>query len=505
MAILQKIYSHEPQRLAGRAGNTLITYGRLCSDIDGMAHWLLGDHGLKPGERVSLHVKDPGNPDYWEWIMHLAAIRAGLVQSTDSLPAPLATDPALPPYAAAIGHLDKLPDQAAPARKIAFAPPGNAPLSEQIAIKPSGRSLDGLERHAGRLLSTSGTTGRPKGILWNAELLDGRLEQVRAIGDIRPDTVILTLLGMLTTTGLRYPIAAWQIGATVLLTTIGEQRANLADLSGMSTFLATSPFRMQQILRLLPNEWPGKANRTIELFGGRVPPLLRQKTLAHCCTALRMSYGATEVGRVAAGDAALVDRDSGAVGMVEPGIVVEIIGPDGNPCPAGQPGTVRMRSQYMARGYIGLAPEAAAETPFRDGWFYPGDLGVLYEDGLFAITGRTAETINVSGAKISPIPLEERIGALPEVEDVCILSLQMDASDILAAATVCSDDVDLELLRRKMQPLVPRQFPFVVVRVTSIPRNAMGRIPRAQVSRSLERSIRKNMGRRKAKTPTPQR
>ena len=84
----------------------------------------------------------------------------------------------------------------------------------------------------------------------------------------------------------------------------------------------------------------------------------------------------------------------------------------------------------------------------RDGWFYPGDFGVLHEDGLFAITGRLAETINLSGAKLSPLVLEDRISRLPEVKDVCVVSLPMDQSDMLTVAVDCAGEVDLAALRK---------------------------------------------------------
>ena len=78
MAILEPIYSHVRDRIAVRAGQSLITYGRLTDDVDSMAYWLLGQ-GLTPGDRVTLHPGNLANTSYWDWIMHLGAIRAGLV------------------------------------------------------------------------------------------------------------------------------------------------------------------------------------------------------------------------------------------------------------------------------------------------------------------------------------------------------------------------------------------------------------------------------------------
>jgi len=484
MAILEPIYTHDRERVAARVGKTLITYGRLCADIDSMAHWLLGE-GLKPGDRVTLHSQVVANTSYWDWIMHLGAIRAGLVQSTGGMPPAVAASGAIGPYAAAVGLVETLAPKANPARKLAFSPQSSAPLAEQLEIKDAKRKLDGLEAQSVRLLATSGTTGRPKVVAWDATLFEARLKQVREIGDLTPDTALLTLLGLITTTGLRYPIAAWQLGATVLLATFGEEEPDLADLTAASTFLATSPFRMQEVLRQAPGEWPGRETRVVELFGGRVPPMLREQVLARCCSTLRMSYGATEVGRVAAGDTNLVDRNPGAVGMIEPGIIVEIVDAKGNAKPAGEPGIVRMKSDFMVGGYAGQPVAAGARAPFREGWFYPGDVGIVYEDGLFAITGRTSETLNLAGAKLSPITIEERLARLPEVQDVCVVAMQLDRGDVLTAAVVCAPGTDFKALRKAMRPLLPRQFPFMLFSVPKIPRNAMGRIPRQAVAKQL--------------------
>ena len=486
--ILAPLFEQDGSRPAAKAAEVTITYGRLCADINAMAHWLLGN-GLQPGERITIHTKDPGNPDYWDWIMHLGAMRAGLAQSTGGMPPAVAMTGALGPYAAALGHLDQMHPAASPRMKLPFAPEGEEPLMEQLSVQDSGIDLEGLEKQTARLLSTSGTTGRPKVIRWDSEMLAGRLEQVRNIGDMTAETRLFTALGMITTTGLRYPLAAWQIGAFVFLASIAGKRTDLREILDNSTFLATSPFRMQGIVQTAPGEWGNRKQRVIELFGGRVPPALHDELLAHCCSALKMSYGATEVGRVAAGDTILVERHPGAVGMIEPDVTLQTVDAAGAPVLPGQKGIVRIKSKYMCHGYVGQTD--GPQSSFRDGWFYPGDIGILFEDGLFAVAGRLSETINLSGAKLSPLVLEQRISKLPEVQDVCALALNTRETDVLAIAVVCPAETDLKALRAKMLEHLPRKFPIMVIRVPQIPRNAMGRVPRQEFSALLLAEISK--------------
>ena len=500
MTILTPIFAQDSDRVAILAGKQVITYGRLCEDIDSMAHWLF-DSGLEPGDRITIHVNNVANPDYWDWIMHLGAIRAGLVHSTGAMPPQIARTGALGPYKAAVGHLADLAKQANPELKLEMALSGSTPLSKQVDFKKSRRKLDKLEEKAVRLLGTSGTTGRPKVISWDAPMIEARLKQVREIGGMNADTKLFCGLGLITTTGLRYPLAGWQIGALVILSGIGEDRTEIADAVGQSTFLAASPFRMQGFLRSTKGDWPDKDKRIVELFGGRVPPGLHEQVLKRCCDTLLMSYGATEVGRVACGETSLIERHSGAVGMIQPGITVEIVNREFKPVEPGEIGIVRMKSDFMIEGYIGQPAKPGPRAPLRDGWFYPGDFGILYEDGMFAITGRLTDTLNVAGAKISPIAIEDKIGQLPEIEDCCAMALQLDSGDVLTIAVVVGDDVVMKDVRQKVARALPKGFPFSMIRMGKIPRNAMGRIPRGQVTKMVTARAKKLQEERRAATP----
>lgn len=484
MTILAPIFAQDSKRIAVRIGNETIDYGRLCADIDSMAHWLFAA-GLEPGDRVTIHQRNVANTSYWDWIMHLGAIRAGLVQSTGGIPPQIAQTGAVGPYKAAIGMVDKLHRNANPKLRLKFDPQGSEPLARQLELKKPRRTLDKLEEQAVRLLSTSGTTGTPKVLRWDAALFEARLKQVRDTGDITEDTQAFIALGLITTTGLRYPIAAWQLGASVWLTSFdgGEMRSKEATDS--CTFLAASPYRMQRLMRSNPGEWPGKDKRVIELFGGRVPPAMSANALERCGSALFMSYGATEVGRVAAGETSLVERDGGAVGFVEPGITLEIVDREGNPVEAGKAGIVRIKSDFMCEAYVGQAANPGPRASLRGGWFYPGDFGILYEDGLFAIAGRLSDTLNVSGAKMSPAKIEDQLAKMPEIQDACVLSVPMDAADLLTIAFVCDDDVDLGALRNKVSKIMPKAFQFGFIRVGNIPRNGMGRVPRQAYARAI--------------------
>jgi acyl-coenzyme A synthetase/AMP-(fatty) acid ligase len=112
-----------------------------------------------------------------------------------------------------------------------------------------------------------------------------------------------------------------------------------------------------------------------------------------------LTYGASEIGGGGTMTLTEIDDDAEIAYTIMPGTTAEIVGDDGRPCPHSVPGSVRLRTPTMAAGYIG-DPEATAEM-FRDGWFYPGDIGMLTPDGRLKILGRVKDLFNLGGVKIN--------------------------------------------------------------------------------------------------------
>jgi long-subunit acyl-CoA synthetase (AMP-forming) len=120
--------------------------------------------------------------------------------------------------------------------------------------------------------------------------------------------------------------------------------------------------------------------------GGVVSRSLSDHIRARMTPNFVCSYDVTEIGTVATAPAAMIADRPGAVGYVAPGVTVEVVDRNGCALAPGKDGSVRIRSRHAAIGYIGDAK--ASKSAFRDGWFYPGDIGFLTEDSLLVIVGR---------------------------------------------------------------------------------------------------------------------
>ena len=87
---------------------------------------------------------------------------------------------------------------------------------------------------------------------------------------------------------------------------------------------------------------------------------------------------------------------------VTPGVLIEVVDESDNPLPLGKEGLLRIRSPHNIKGYFGNPEET--KNAFRDGCFYPGDLGYLTRDGMLVVSGGRHKTrLNLGGAENSAV------------------------------------------------------------------------------------------------------
>src|SRR5262249_48534232 len=162
---------------------------------------------------------------------------------------------------------------------------------------------------------------------------------------------------------------------------------------------------------------------------------------------------------------------------VFPWVRVEIVDDRGRPLPEGTAGWVRLKSDTMPPGYVD-APETTSRM-FRDGWFYPGDVGVLGGRRL-RVMGRGDELLNIGGRKLAPADLETLVSRHLQAADVAVCSLPNDDGiEELYVALVEPEGDEAELHRCLVQAFVGYGHGNIrPVKLPRIPRNANGKILR---------------------------
>jgi hypothetical protein len=171
-------------------------------------------------------------------------------------------------------------------------------------------------------------------------------------------------------------------------------------------------------------------------------------------------------------------------GTVGPGPGVSIIDETGRHLAANTPGEVAVRGPNVMRGYRNN-PEANAA--FIDGWFRTGDIGAIDDDGYLALTGRIKDLINRGGEKISPAKVEAVLLEHPAVAEAAVFGVpDPKYGEEISAAVVLRGAATAEQLQKYCRTrLADFKVPTEIHLVSAIPRNAMGKVQRRDLTASF--------------------
>ncbi|MEN2977688.1 long-chain-fatty-acid--CoA ligase (plasmid) [Tistrella bauzanensis] len=279
---------------------------------------------------------------------------------------------------------------------------------------------------------TSGTSGRPKGVvLCHRGFIDLVREIERAGDDFidwRPGDVSLLALPSFHVGGLWWAIQGLINGAANIvlpaftgaaaLTAIGRHRATkLAFVPAMLRFMLSEPAAATTDV----------SSVGLVIYGGSPMPrpiLDAAQALFRCRFA--QNYGLSETSNMAIflpapEHAALAAAGSTAAGRPLRGVGLKIIDAQGNPLPPGQTGEIAFHTPTRMLGYWNQ-PEATARA-LVDGWILTGDAGHVDADGYLHITDRIKDLIISAGENIYPAEIERVLAAHPDIDDVAVIGI----------------------------------------------------------------------------------
>jgi long-chain acyl-CoA synthetase len=197
---------------------------------------------------------------------------------------------------------------------------------------------------------------------------------------------------------------------------------------------------------------------------------------------VRQLYGCSEAGSVTVN----LDPDpvatAATVGRPMRDVRLTVRGPDGAPAPPGTTGEVSFTSPTLAAGYLGAPSESSSR--FSDGWFTPGDLGHLDDEGRLTITGRTTLFISTGGYKVDPVEVEDVLRRHPAVADVVVVGAPGPlGGELVKAVVVVAGSPDEADLRRELvglcgEHLAVHKVPRVVEFLPELPRSPLGKLLR---------------------------
>jgi acyl-CoA synthetase (AMP-forming)/AMP-acid ligase II len=332
-----------------------------------------------------------------------------------------------------------------------------------------------------RIMLTSGTTGEAKGVAFSHRMLIDRMQHYDvAKGPGFPFCArVYCDLGLTTAAGFRYLLYMLFKGGTIFF--YGEDPISTIQSFGLYQVeaMVASPYALSEYLKFF--EAHGEFDCSfahISCAGGIVSKTLSERVRARMGANLVCCYGSTEAGSVASAPAHLIAHLPNAVGRVAPWITVEVVDSSGQPLPAGKEGVVRIRGPYNVTGYVGDPVESA--KAFRDGWFYPGDVGYLTQDRVLVILGRENAVLNVGGDKVGPEAVERVLAGFQGIEQAAAFSVPDEFSNgVLWAAVVAPAGFDEAALRGHCaRQLAAMYIPVRFVAVDQLPRNEFGKLDR---------------------------
>jgi len=324
------------------------------------------------------------------------------------------------------------------------------------------------------ILYTSGTTGRPKGaLLDHGNLLAQGRGAVEVWRWTDQDTLVHALplfhlhgLGM----GLHGTLLS---GASAVLVSFTPENV-VGELTHDGTMFFGVPSMYQRLCEWL-EQYPTDLShvRVFVCGSAPLPPALFERCERLLGQPPVERYGITEGGIVVTNP---YDgpRRPGRVGYAFPGVEVKL----------GELDEVLLKGGQVFAGYW-RNPDATKEAFTTDGFFKTGDVGEIGEDGTLAIRGRLKELIITGGFNVYPREVELVLETHPAVHEVAVAGLPSEKwGEEVTAFVVPSGAQPLderELIAFAHERLASYKCPKRVVRVDSLPRNAMGKVQRSQL------------------------
>jgi acyl-[acyl-carrier-protein]-phospholipid O-acyltransferase/long-chain-fatty-acid--[acyl-carrier-protein] ligase len=356
------------------------------------------------------------------------------------------------------------------------------------------------------LLFTSGSAGKPKGVVLSHRNILGNISQFAVVLDAKKDDVVLASLPFFHSFGctvtLWYPIVEGVRVVTYPNPLEAKKIAGFVEKHAVTVMLATPTF-LRAYLRKA--ESPQLRSLRLLITGAeKLPDELAHAFAAQFGKEVMQGYGLTETSPVVSvnlpqlkptkpGQNVQPSNRPGSTGKMLPGIAAEIRDPETDAKRSlHETGMLWLRGPNIFEGYLNAPEQTAAVV--RDGWFKTGDIGRFDEDGFLFIEGRLSRFSKIGGEMIPHETIEQKIIAALGTEEhserfIAVMGVA-DPAKGEALVLLSSIDLDLAALRCALTDSgVPNLWiPRTVRRVEAIPVLASGKLDLAECKKLAENS-----------------
>ncbi|WP_144509675.1 class I adenylate-forming enzyme family protein [Bacillus sp. FJAT-22090] len=330
---------------------------------------------------------------------------------------------------------------------------------------------------------TSGTTGKPKGVMLTAD-------NVKATAQIWGEAMGLNSKDRMQIVAPLFHCAASHVfsipviyaGGTIIIEEgfSPERALNTMERENVTIFFGV-PAMYSILLNTPKMENLQLPNLRLFTYGAAPMPyeLVRKVKALYPGVKVQNLYGQTENSPAAT---TLKDHHAldkvGSVGEPLPQTEVRVVDEFGNSVPVGQVGEIITKGPQVMKGY--LKNEEATRKAIQNGWLYTGDLGKFDEDGLLYIVDRKKDMIIRAGENVYPVEVEEVLYQIPEVLEAAVVGVPHEVyGEVPKAFVVLKEGKSLtkeEVMEFSTKQLAKYKLPEDVVFIDNLPRNASGKV-----------------------------
>jgi acyl-CoA synthetase (AMP-forming)/AMP-acid ligase II len=354
--------------------------------------------------------------------------------------------------------------------------------------RPAGRSPEVTGEDLWLVMYSSGTTGRPKGVMLSHRNIVAHTQNAVPLAPMGPGDRNLVAMPLFHVGGTCYALFGIYAGVPSTFTREPDPASLLAAFAAGATHAFVVPAVVAALLAAGEDAIAASSGLKYLIYGAAPMPLpvLRQALAAWPGLNFVQVYGQTELAGVISAlspqahrDAAREDRLSSA-GNLLAGAQVRVVDPaTGQDAAAGQPGEFWFRSAQRMMGYLNR-PDDTAQAITEDGWLRSGDAGHVGDGGFLFISDRVKDMIITGGENVYSPEVEQAVAEHPAVAEVAVIGIPDDhwGETVRAVVTLRPGHqaTEQEIIGFAREHLAHYKCPRTVDIIDALPRNPSGKV-----------------------------
>ena len=347
------------------------------------------------------------------------------------------------------------------------------PSTEHKSIFADNNILFPDENATADIMFTTGTTGKPKGVVLTHNNICASTDNINAFLGNTADDVELIALPLSHSFGLgRLRCVLSKGGTAVILNSFANVKKLFETIENQHcTGFAFVPAAWNYIQKISGDKISKFANQLkyVEIGSSYMSEESKRKLMSLLPdTRICMHYGLTEASRSTFLSFADDIQHLNSIGKPSQNTEIKIF----------DDGEIGVKGRHVFHKYLNNEPAV-----FRDGFFLTGDCGTIDSDGYLYLTGRKKEIINVGGKKVSPIEVETILNTFPAIVESCCVGVQNDVyGEIVKAYIVVNQELDNTALRKYLKSkLETYKIPSSFQIVDSLPKTKSGKLQRLEL------------------------